>query len=64
MPLQATTREDRTRHVVQMRANFALEGMLPQTDDLELQQCYIEGKISVDEMLNYAQDFARKCAAR
>jgi hypothetical protein len=64
MPRQATTREDRARHVAQMRANFALEGMLPRADDIELQQCYIEGEISVDEMLHFAQDFARNSAAR
>lgn len=64
MRLRPTTREERAHHVMQMRANSAIEGMLPQTDDLELQQRYIDGQISINEMLQYAQHFARKSAAR
>lgn len=64
MRLRPTTCKERAHHVRQMRANSAIEGMLPQTDDLELQQRYIDGQISIDEMLQYAQDLARKSATR
>lgn len=63
MQLRPTTREERACHVAQVRANSAIEGMLPQADDIELQQRYIDGQISIDEMLQYARDFARKSAS-
>jgi hypothetical protein len=59
-----TNREERAYHVAQMRANFAIEGMSPQADDLELQQSYIDGQIGIDEMLQYARDCAAQLAAR
>jgi len=60
--LHATTREERASHVAQMRVNFALEGISPGSDDLELLQRYITGQISIDEMLEHARDFAHKAA--
>ncbi len=60
LQLRPTSREERAHHVAQMRGNSAIEGMLPDADDLELQQCYIDGQISISEMLQYAQGFARK----
>lgn len=43
-----------------MNASFALEGMQPQADDLDLQRRYVEGEISLDDMLEHARDFARR----
>ena len=42
-----------------MNASFSLEGMQPQADDLNLQRRYVEGEISLDDMLDHASDYAR-----
>lgn len=42
-----------------MHVNFALEGMFPDVTDLLLQQLYIKGELSLNDMLVYA----RSCAA-
>lgn len=55
-----TTREERARHVARMRANFAIEDMHAQADDLDLQQCYIDGDIALADMLAHAHNFARQ----
>lgn len=62
MHIHQTTREERAHHVVQMRANFSLEDIHPQADDLELEQRYIDDKISLEDMLLHARDFARRAA--
>ena len=43
-----------------MNASFALEGMPPQANDLDLQRPYIEGQISLDDMLEHARDYAHR----
>ena len=53
-----TTREERVRHVVRMRANLAIEDMHAQADDLDLQQRYIDGDITLADMLASAHNFA------
>lgn len=60
MQSHPTTREERARHVATMNASFALEGIQPQADDLDLQRRYIEGKISLDDMLEHARDSAHR----
>jgi len=45
-----------------MRANFAIEDMRAQADDLVLQQRYIDGDIPLADMLAHAYDFARELA--
>ncbi|WP_296945505.1 hypothetical protein [uncultured Massilia sp.] len=45
-----------------MRANFAIEDMHAQTDDLDLQQRYIDGDITLADMLAQAHNFARRLA--
>lgn len=55
-----TTREDRAKHVAQMRANFAIEDMRPDADDLAMQQRYVEGTASLDDLLQYARSFAAR----
>jgi hypothetical protein len=46
-----------------MRANFALEGLLPDSDDVDLQHAYIVGEVTLHEMWAYALAFALACAA-
>jgi hypothetical protein len=57
-----TTREERTLHVERMRANFAIEDMHAQADDLDLQQRYIDGDIALADMLAHAHNFAHQLA--
>jgi len=60
MQSRPTTREERASHVAAMNASFALEGMPPQANDLDLQRPYIEGQISLDDMLEHARDYAHR----
>jgi hypothetical protein len=53
-----TTREERKRHVVQMLANFRLEGLEPDAADKQLQAAYIDGTATLDNMLTHARSFA------
>jgi len=53
-----TTKEERALHTAKMRANFALEGLFPQAEDLDLQRRYIHGEISLADMLKSAAQFA------
>lgn len=55
--------DDRRGHVQQMHANFALEGLLPDSDDVGLQHAYIAGELTLHEMWAYALAFALACAA-
>jgi hypothetical protein len=57
-----TTSEERAHHVAQMRANFAIEDMRAQADDLVLQQRYIDGDIALADMLTHAHNFAHQMA--
>ncbi len=54
----ATSRQERSNHVVQMRANFSIEGVEASADDLQLQERYIDGTVSLDGMLQHARDYA------
>jgi hypothetical protein len=45
-----------------MRTNFALEGIHPQVDDLDIEQRYINGAVTLDDMLQHARDFAGRAA--
>lgn len=56
--MNATTKAEREKHVAQMRANFAIEDMQPEAADLAMQQRYIEGTASLDDLLQYASTFA------
>ena len=53
-----TTRAEREKHVAQMRANHRLEGFEPDAEDLAMQQAYIEGTKTLDDLLRYALAFA------
>jgi hypothetical protein len=56
------TRKERAHHVARMRTNFALEGIHPQVDDLDIEQRYINGAVTLDDMLQHARDFAGRAA--
>lgn len=53
----APSRHERRDHVVQMRANFSIEGIEPSPDDLSLQRRYIDGTVSLAGMLQHARDY-------
>jgi len=53
---------ERRHHVQQMRANFALEELLPDSDDMALQSAYIAGELGLHEMWAHALAFALVCA--
>jgi Antitoxin VbhA len=55
----ATTSPQRLKHVSQMRASFAIEGIEPMSDDLAMQQRYVEGTLSLAGMLQHAHDYVR-----
>jgi hypothetical protein len=55
-----TTKEERRRHVAQMNANFRIEDFTPDAQDKALQQQYIDGKITLADMLEHARQFAAK----
>jgi len=52
------TTSERLRHVVRMRASFALEGLQPSKIDLLLLRNYVLGKISLKDMLSHAKEYA------
>jgi hypothetical protein len=56
--MNSTTQAERSKHVAQMRANFAIENMHPDADDLNMQQRYIDGTASIDDLLQYARTYA------
>ncbi len=43
-----------------MRANFALEGIYPDAQDLAMQEAYIMGHASIFDMLEHARAFAAR----
>lgn len=50
--------EKRRNQVHAMRANFALEGVYPDAEDLAMQEAYIMGHASIFDMLEHARAFA------
>jgi hypothetical protein len=56
----STTKEQRRQHVATMRANFGIESIHPDAQDLAWQERYIEGTASLDDLLNYARSFAEE----
>ncbi|HYD60563.1 MAG TPA: antitoxin VbhA family protein [Noviherbaspirillum sp.] len=55
-----TTRKDRAAIVQQVNANAAIEGFEPDAADKELQQRFIDGEATVEDLLAAAQEFAAK----
>lgn len=43
-----------------MNANFALEGFTPDATDIALQRGYIEGTVTIGDLLENARQFAEK----
>ena len=54
------TEEQRRQHVAAMRANFAIEDMHPDAEDLAWEERYIEGTASLDDLLKYAREYAKE----
>lgn len=52
------TRNERLRQVSRMRASFALEALLPDVADLIKQEGYIDGELTLGDMLAYAIAYA------
>ncbi|MFZ6864811.1 hypothetical protein ACO0K7_19510 [Undibacterium sp. Ji67W] len=57
---EPTTRDERAHHVAQMRANFGIEGIEPDEDDKRLQDAYIDGTATIEDLLEHAEKFAKK----
>lgn len=58
------TAEDRARHVAQANANQAIEGLTPSAEDKEIQQRYIDGTASIEDLLKHANDFLEKAKGK
>lgn len=56
--------ERRRQAVEQMNAGFALDGFTPDAQDLDNQRRYIAGKLSLDDLLAHAREFAQAAAKR
>lgn len=52
--------EQRQRNVDQTNANMRLSGFEPDAEMLELQHRYINGEITVQDMLDWSSAFGRK----
>lgn len=57
-----TTRTERKQHVERMLASFRLEGIEPAIEDKMLLQFYIDGTVSLDDLLAHAHQFAAAAA--
>lgn len=57
------SRELRRKHVAAMRANFAIEDMHPDAEDLALQERYIDGTANLDEFIKHARAYADEHAS-
>lgn len=57
-----TTQAQRAHHVAQMRANFAIESMVPDRNDIILQERYVAGTVTIADMLAHARAFAQLAA--
>lgn len=58
--IKVTSRAERERHVAQMLANSRLERFEPGTADKRLQAAYIEGTVTLNDMLTHARAVAAK----
>jgi hypothetical protein len=61
-PELTTTRAERKQHVERMLTSFRLEGIEPAIEDKMLLQFYIDGTISLDDLLAHARQFAAAAA--
>lgn len=55
-----TSREQRQRYVEQTNASMRLSGFEPDADMLELQQRYIDGEITIQDMLDWGAALGRQ----
>ena len=61
-PELTTTRAERKQHVERMLASFRLEGIEPAIEDKMLLQLYINGALTLDDLLTAAHQFATAAA--
>lgn len=54
---------NKDHNITQMRANFAIENMKPDTTDIFLQDAYKKGNLKLSDLLAYAINFANQHAA-
>lgn len=59
----AISAEARRDHVAQTNASMALEGLVPDESDIALQQAYIAGTASTDDLLRAAHAYAAQAKA-
>lgn len=64
MSASGTTKKQRRKHVDQTNANFAIEGFEPDQEDLKLQEGYVNGRVSLEQMLASARAFAAKAKGK
>lgn len=55
-----STAEERAKHLAQANANQAIEGIEPSAEDKAIQEKYVEGTASVEDLLQHAKDFVKK----
>jgi hypothetical protein len=56
------SKELRRKYVAAMRANFAIEDMYPDVEDLAQLDRYIDGTVGLDDLMNHARAYAAKQA--
>ena len=60
----ASTKEERSRRVANMRANFAQEGGVPDPEQNALLDRYIEGTATLADLLEHAYEYATTAQER
>jgi hypothetical protein len=56
--IMTTTKDERSRNVAKMLANFAQEGQVPDAEDEALLQRYIEGTATLADLYEHASEYA------
>lgn len=55
---------DRMRHLKQANANQAIEGNRPDESDKKIQDKFMAGQATTDDLLQHAKDFAAEISGR
>jgi len=62
--MMESTKEERSRRVANMRANFAQEGGVPDSEQNAVLDRYIEGTATLADLLEYAYEYATTAQER
>lgn len=54
----STNSQKRKEDVEQMNANFAIEGFTPDETDKKLLKGYVDGTVTITDMLRHAHEYA------